>query len=154
MVIDMHPHAKLYAFLWSASLALAFSFGTTQLLVSFVPTPSNQVLGLTHVVLFMLLWRQSFDFFAAHCLQRIDLQNNGFLIETLTHDRLFIEFSQLRSFRVRTFNHRCFLTFSYEHNARVRQQFVYFSVLNLDQKVIDQFNLYLQHNIAQRSSDL
>jgi len=87
VVIDMHPHAKLYAFLWSASLALAFSFGTTQLLVSFVPAPSNQVLGLTHVVLFMLLWRQSFDFFAAHCLQRIDLQNNGFLIETLTHER-------------------------------------------------------------------
>lgn len=154
MVIDVHPHAKLYAFLWSASLALAFSFATTQVLVSFVPAPSSQVLGLTHVVLFMLLWRQSFDFFAAHCLHRIDLKDNGFLIETLTQDQLFVDFSQLRGFRLRTFSHRCLLTLSYEHNNRIRQQFVYFSVLHLEQKVINQFNLYLQHNIAQRSSDL
>lgn len=151
MVIDIHPHAKLYSFLLSCTVALGFSFGTTQLLSSFVPEASSKFLGILYVILFFLLWRETLSFLVAHCLRKIDLRTNGFCIETLTEDQLFVDFSQLRSLRLRTFRHRCLLTLSFEHNGVLRQQFVYFSTLNLEPKTIEQFNAYLQHNISQRS---
>lgn len=120
------------------------------MLSSFVPHSSSKFLGVLYVILFFLLWRETLSFLVSHCVRKIDLHANGFGIETLTEDQLFVDFSQLRSLRLRTFRHRCLLTFSFEHNGVLRQQFVYFSTLNLEPKTIEQFNLYLQHNISHR----
>lgn len=150
MVIDIHAHAKLNSFLLSCTLALGFSFGTIQMLSSFVPESSSKFLGILYVLLFVLLWWETLNFLVAHCLRKIDLDANGFYIETLTKDQLFVDFSQLHSLRLRTLRHRCLFTLTFEHNGLLRQQFVYFSTLNLDPKTIEHFNVYLQHNVSHR----
>lgn len=153
MVIDMHPHAKVYSFLWSASLALIFSFAVVQLFGLLVPPMSAQLLGLMQVVGLFILWRAAFGFFISHCVRAFTLNPHGFLLETLTDEKAFVDFSQLRSFRVRSFGHRSLLTWSYDQNGVMKKQFVYFSLFSLEPHVVEQFNLYLQHNIGRRSHD-
>lgn len=154
MVIDMHPHAKVYSFLWSASLALIFSFAVVQLFGLLVPPMSAQLLGLMQVIGLCILWRAAFGFFISHCVRTFALKPHGFLLETLTDEKAFVDFSQLRSFRVRSFGHRSLLTWSYDQDGAIKKQFVYFSLFSLEPHVVEQFNLYLQHNIVQRSHDL
>lgn len=153
MVIDMHPHAKVYSFLWSASLALTFSFAVVQLFGFVAPPMSIQILGLIQVVVLCIVWRAAFGFFVSHCVRNITLKPQGFLLETLTDEKAFVDFSQLRAFRVRSLGHRSLLTWSYDHDGIIKKQFVYFSMFNLEPHVVQQFNLYLQHNIGQRSQD-
>lgn len=154
MVIEMHPHAKVYSFLWSTSLALAFSFLIVQILAHMVPPMSVRLLGLIQIIVLFVLWRWVFSFCISHCVRNITLKPQGFLLETLTDDKAFVDFSQLRSFRVRSLGHRSLLVWAYEHDGVIKKQFVYFSVLNLEQHVVDQFNSYLQHNIGQRPNTL
>lgn len=153
MVIDVHQHAKLYSILMGACIALGVSFAVVQLFGTFWPDIPSQLVGLVKIMAMFLLWRWIFAFCVSHCLRSIDLRDNGFLLETLTDDRVFVEFSHLTKFRLRTWGHRSLLSWTQEKDGVRKEQFVYFSSLHLDAHVVDQLNLYLQHNIARRISD-
>jgi len=151
VVIDIHPHARIYSFLLSSTFALLVSFGTVQLLSSFAPNASPQLLGVFNVLLFFILWQQVFGFAISHCAERFTLRPDGFVVETLSNKGGVVPFADLQRFRVRTFQHHSLLSWTIVDNGQRKDRFVYVSFLNMDPEVVEKFNMYLRHNIHQKT---